>query len=137
MRSSIPRFVVCSTLVVLLVPAASAAKGRSPLAALKQQYLDGLFRAKPHLATFFGDHRFDDRLPDRPRFRRMAGLIRAYVDQPLTWDCEITMEGRDLATVCVEDRPCTQLGFNTWIYSGEAPSMTCRALFPSPQTISS
>ena len=64
MRSSIPRFVVCSTLVVLLVPAASAAKGRSPLAALKQQYLDGLFRAKPHLATFFGDHRFDDRLPD-------------------------------------------------------------------------
>jgi hypothetical protein len=23
---------------------------------------DGLFLAKPHLATFMGDHRFDDRL---------------------------------------------------------------------------
>lgn len=31
---------------------------------LKQQYLDGLFQAKPHLATFMGDHRFDDRLAD-------------------------------------------------------------------------
>ena len=30
----------------------------------KRQYLDGLFKSKPHLATFMGDHRFDDRLPD-------------------------------------------------------------------------
>src|SRR4051812_7553003 len=30
----------------------------------KTEYLDGLFRAKPHLATFMGDHRFDDKLPD-------------------------------------------------------------------------
>jgi len=31
---------------------------------LTQKYLDGLFRAKPHLATFMGDHRFDGQLPD-------------------------------------------------------------------------
>jgi len=31
---------------------------------LKWEYLDGLFLAKPHLATFMGDHRFDDRFPD-------------------------------------------------------------------------
>ena len=31
---------------------------------LTLRYLEGLFRAKPHLATFMGDHRFDDRLPD-------------------------------------------------------------------------
>jgi uncharacterized protein (DUF885 family) len=40
----------------------------SPLALaehpLTQKYLDGLFRAKPHLATFMGDHRFDGKLPD-------------------------------------------------------------------------
>src|ERR1700682_5333316 len=30
----------------------------------KVRYLEGLFRAKPHLATFMGDHRWDDRLPD-------------------------------------------------------------------------
>ena len=31
---------------------------------LKREYLDGLLLAKPHLASFMGDHRFDDRLPD-------------------------------------------------------------------------
>jgi uncharacterized protein (DUF885 family) len=31
---------------------------------LKREYLDGLLLAKPHLATFIGDHRFDDRFPD-------------------------------------------------------------------------
>jgi len=31
---------------------------------LRQEYLDGLLLAKPHLATFMGDHRFDDRWPD-------------------------------------------------------------------------
>src|SRR5246127_4170064 len=33
-------------------------------AGLKKEYLDGLFLAKPHLATFMGDHRFDDRFAD-------------------------------------------------------------------------
>lgn len=31
---------------------------------LKLDYLEGLFLAKPHLATFMGDHRFEDRLVD-------------------------------------------------------------------------
>ena len=31
---------------------------------LTTRYLEGLFRAKPHLATFMGDHRFDGKLPD-------------------------------------------------------------------------
>jgi uncharacterized protein (DUF885 family) len=31
---------------------------------LTKRYLDGLFRAKPHLATFMGDHRFDAKLPE-------------------------------------------------------------------------
>ncbi len=30
----------------------------------KVRYLEGLFRAKPHLAAFMGEHRWDDRLPD-------------------------------------------------------------------------
>ncbi len=37
---------------------------QSKVARLEQGYLDGLFRAKPHLATFMGDHRFDGLLPD-------------------------------------------------------------------------
>jgi uncharacterized protein (DUF885 family) len=46
-------------LLALLLP--SLARAEHPLG---QKYLDGLFRAKPHLATFMGDHRFDGKLPD-------------------------------------------------------------------------
>src|SRR5689334_17194652 len=49
-------------LVVVLFSSAAALAG--PITPLSQRYLDGLFRAKPHLATFMGDHRFDGALPD-------------------------------------------------------------------------
>src|SRR5437762_9627043 len=42
----------------------SMRKPMNNLATLKREYLDALFLAKPHLATFMGDHRFDDRLAD-------------------------------------------------------------------------
>ena len=49
-------------LVLAIVSAAfTPARAEHPLA---KRYLDGLFRAKPHLATFMGDHRFDGVLPD-------------------------------------------------------------------------
>ena len=52
-------------LVTLLVYSACLTpKPMTNFANLKREYLDGLFLAKPHLATFMGDHRFDDRLPD-------------------------------------------------------------------------
>jgi len=50
--------VVCLSHIAVADPAVGHAH---PLAA---RYLDGLFRAKPHLATFMGDHRFDGALPD-------------------------------------------------------------------------
>lgn len=64
--------------------AGSAAAGPAPakpagkLAPLVQRYLDGLFRAKPHLATFMGDHRFDDAVVDvspAAQKRREAELL--------------------------------------------------------------
>jgi uncharacterized protein (DUF885 family) len=48
-----------SLVILLLLP--TVARAEHPLA---KRYLDGLFRAKPHLATFMGDHRFDGALPD-------------------------------------------------------------------------
>src|SRR5262245_21087547 len=39
-------------------------KPMTNFANLKNEYLDSLFLAKPHLATFMGDHRFDDRFSD-------------------------------------------------------------------------
>jgi uncharacterized protein (DUF885 family) len=50
--------------VVALAAAAPAGAERATIASFTKSYLDGLFRAKPHLATFMGDHRFDDKLPD-------------------------------------------------------------------------
>lgn len=60
-----PRLLAALIALLVLPPPAQAVRARDPgLQARKKQYLDGLFAAKPHLATFMGDHRFDDRLPD-------------------------------------------------------------------------
>ncbi len=46
-------------------PAAPAVRTAADrLAEIEHQYLDGLFAAKPHLAMFMGDHRFDGRHVD-------------------------------------------------------------------------
>jgi len=49
------------SLLILALGGSSVARAEHPLA---RRYLDGLFKAKPHLATFMGDHRFDGALPD-------------------------------------------------------------------------
>jgi uncharacterized protein (DUF885 family) len=51
-------------LATLLFASTAVAAPPPKIEALKKRYLDGLFRAKPHLATFMGDHRFDGKLPD-------------------------------------------------------------------------
>ena len=67
---------VAALLLSLLVAAPVASVGASENAGkldlLVKRYLDGLFRAKPHLATFMGDHRFDGALPPTRRRRREA-----------------------------------------------------------------
>ena len=50
--------------LLLIGGSAGAAETGGKLDALVKRYLDGLFRAKPHLATFMGEHRFDGALPD-------------------------------------------------------------------------
>src|SRR5262245_40084069 len=65
-------------LVVLCAAPAAASENAGKLDALVKRYLDGLLRAKPHLATFMGDHRFDGTLPDRSAAgeqKRIAELV--------------------------------------------------------------
>jgi len=50
-----------SLIFICLFVAPSLALAEHPLT---ERYLDGLFRAKPHLATFMGEHRYDGQLPD-------------------------------------------------------------------------
>ena len=59
MRKLIPVLVAA-----LVAPSVVHAEQNPKLDTLVKRYLDGLFRAKPHLATFMGDHRFDGALPD-------------------------------------------------------------------------
>jgi len=59
MRTLIPVLVAA-----LAAPSVVRAEQNPKLDALVKRYLDGLFKAKPHLATFMGDHRFDGALPD-------------------------------------------------------------------------
>ncbi|MSP59718.1 MAG: DUF885 domain-containing protein [Myxococcales bacterium] len=51
-------------LLLLAAPATAMLKKPPTVADLKKAYIDGIFEAKPHLATFMGDHRFDAQLPD-------------------------------------------------------------------------
>lgn len=57
------RMPVASSLLVLVLASPSSAAPPT-LASVTARYLDGLFRAKPHLATFMGEHRYDGALPD-------------------------------------------------------------------------
>ena len=101
-------FLVCLLLGCSLV-ACSKPKPMNHFANLRQEYLDGLLLAKPHLATFMGDHRFDDRWPDysvrgielRDRVLQQQKLRLASVDKgrlPLEEqiDAEILSDGIDL-----------------------------------------
>jgi uncharacterized protein (DUF885 family) len=77
-------------LALLLLTGATPARADTPggLAGLKTRYLEGLFRAKPHLASFMGEHRFDGRLPDlsaaslKQRDTELAGLEQALAKIP-------------------------------------------------------
>lgn len=65
------------------MPATAALAAPSQVQTLSTRYLDGLFRAKPHLATFMGEHRYDAKLPDHSpaalanRERELVALQKA------------------------------------------------------------
>jgi len=71
---------------------------------------------------------FNRYLPDQPDFQKLGQLIRFYLDQPLTWDVEVTLKPQDLTTTVVSSQ--AMLGCNTWIFSEGAIPMDCCALFP-------
>jgi uncharacterized protein (DUF885 family) len=59
------RLLVLSCLLFSLsVSAAERPVDHAEVQRLCREYLDGLLAARPHLASFMGDHRFDDRLMD-------------------------------------------------------------------------
>src|SRR5262245_8272676 len=91
---------IAASLLAAAAPslAAPSAAAKSPLDAVRTAYLDGLFRAKPHLASVMGDHRFDDKVVDlspEAQKKRLAELdaqekkIRAIDPASLSMDDQI------------------------------------------------
>jgi len=70
------RTLVLLSLALVALPAvataAPAAKVAPTVESLSARYLEGLFKAKPHLATFMGEHSHDGKLPDHS-----AGALKA------------------------------------------------------------
>ena len=107
-NSNLSLALLCLLLGCSLV-ACSKPKPMNHFANLRQEYLDGLLLAKPHLATFMGDHRFDDRWPDysargielRERVLQQQKLRLASVDRGRLLleeqiDAEILSDGIEL-----------------------------------------
>jgi uncharacterized protein (DUF885 family) len=76
--------------------AAPAPKPAPTIESLSTRYLEGLFRAKPHLATFMGEHKYDGKLPDhspaalRARDKELVALQKLVAAAPATTlDAEI------------------------------------------------
>jgi len=74
----------------------------------------GKFRVKIGPVDSETFHRF---LPDKPAFKRMAELIRFYLDQPLIWDMEIRLKPGEIQPVRLGDGQWTQVGWNTCVFS--------------------
>jgi uncharacterized protein (DUF885 family) len=97
--------------------AAAPASGRSrELSALSKAYLEGLFRAKPHLATFMGDHRFDARHADfsppalkrraaelKGQLRRLKAILPKLTQVDDRVDAEILRDGAELELLYLEE----------------------------------
>jgi uncharacterized protein (DUF885 family) len=98
--------------LLALAPAVHGAPAPPPqtpsarLAALSQRYLDGLFRAKPHLADYMGDHRFSGELADlseggvkrraaelAAQRRALAGIDAAQLSEDEKIDAAILADG--------------------------------------------
>jgi uncharacterized protein (DUF885 family) len=104
--SSNPRLYILVFVLAVAAAPASASENSGKLDRLVQRYLDGLFAAKPHLATFMGDHRFDGRLPDlgpAAQKRREAELVAQQAElQAIVRTGDLGADGRADAQILAD-----------------------------------
>jgi type VI secretion system protein ImpH len=72
---------------------------------------------------------FHDWLPDTARFQKLGMLIRIYLGQPLEWDLEMILGDGEAGTTRLGEGNWSRLGWNTWIFSGDADASHGRAWF--------
>ncbi len=72
-------------------------------------------------------------LPDGPLYAVMEERIRFYLDQPLEWDLEVCLRGKEIGHAGLGNESWSRLGWNTWVFSGPSPSEERRVrLGPAP-----
>jgi len=61
-------------------------------------------------------------LPDGPHYAVMQERIRFYLDQPLEWDLEVSVQPGEIGPTGLGNERWSRLGWNTWIFSGSPPA---------------
>ena len=68
-------------------------------------------------------------LPGQARFRKLGGLIRFYLDQPLEWDLEVVLAEEDVRTTRIGDDAGDGLGWRSWLFAAETYPGVAKARF--------
>lgn len=58
-------------------------------------------------------------LPDTDAFALLHESVQFYLDQPLSWDVRLEVNGDDIETCQPGNSSWGQLGWNTWVFSGD------------------
>jgi uncharacterized protein (DUF885 family) len=98
--------------LVLCLPGQASADATTQLSQLKARALEGLFRSKPHLASFMGEHRYDGQLPDfsdRSLKRRSAEIASQLTELARIPRKELTAEDNIDAEILAEGLGLEQL----------------------------
>ena len=70
-------------------------------------------------------------VPGTNQFRLINQIIGFYINEPLTWDIEITINSQDLSGICLGNPDWSGLGRNTWLFAQTKPASTYTVLFKS------
>ena len=73
--------------------------------------------------------KFRDLLPGRPAYQKLAFLTKFYLVEPLEYDIELILTQGEVKTACLGAPKWSDLGWDTWIVSGEYAEEV-KAVFP-------
>ncbi|HUT63696.1 MAG TPA: type VI secretion system baseplate subunit TssG, partial [Anaerolineae bacterium] len=103
---------------------------------LGREILDrtGKFRIQ---AGPFSGRSFHSLLPDRAAYKKITQLVRFYLDKPLVWDMKLFVHGDSIKTAQLGSSRWSQLGWNSWIFSGQLQPGTTSVTLTVPEVMKS
>jgi type VI secretion system protein ImpH len=73
---------------------------------------------------------FQSFLPGGDRYRKLISLTRLYVLDPLEFDLEIIISAGQVKPVCLGSAQWSRLGYDTWVFAGDALGKLRAAFYP-------